>query len=124
VLDRGRHGPGAAALVRGEDSDMFGLGAREAVLAALTGRDDGTRSAFGAPVPADTLAASLTALPGGADVRVEDGTVTVRLSGDERDRGAGEARALAAAYALGWRVYPPGDRPEGAVVLRFSADTP
>ena len=31
-------GPGAAALIRDEDGDMFGLGARDAVIAALAGR--------------------------------------------------------------------------------------
>ncbi|HUS22836.1 MAG TPA: coenzyme F420-0:L-glutamate ligase [Aeromicrobium sp.] len=31
-------GPGAAALIRDEDGDMFGLGARDAVLAALAGQ--------------------------------------------------------------------------------------
>ena len=35
VLPRGEDGPGAAALVRPEHEDMFGLGAREAVLAAI-----------------------------------------------------------------------------------------
>ncbi len=45
----GEHGPGAGALVRAEAQDMFGLGAREAVLAALTA-DDGR--GFGGTVPA------------------------------------------------------------------------
>jgi len=31
-------GPGAAAIIRDDDSDMFGLGSREAVLASLSGR--------------------------------------------------------------------------------------
>jgi coenzyme F420-0:L-glutamate ligase / coenzyme F420-1:gamma-L-glutamate ligase len=35
VLPPGAHGPGAAALVRDHDSDMFGLGARDAVEVAV-----------------------------------------------------------------------------------------
>jgi coenzyme F420-0:L-glutamate ligase/coenzyme F420-1:gamma-L-glutamate ligase len=139
VLQRGRHGPGAAALVRDEESDMFGLGAREAVLAALTGRPDGTQAAFGAPVAAESLADVLATLPGGHEVQVEvqvevqfDGpAVQLRLSGEERGLGGAQARLLAAAYALGWRVGPdgglagdPGDLAEGALVLTFRARTP
>ena len=47
VLAPGRHGPGAAALVRDEAQDMFGLGAREAVLSALHADD---QRGFGARV--------------------------------------------------------------------------
>ncbi len=39
VLPLGEHGPGATALVRDESEDMFGLGAREAVVAALLAED-------------------------------------------------------------------------------------
>lgn len=34
-------GPGAAALIRPEESDLFGLGAKDAVLAAIAGRSEG-----------------------------------------------------------------------------------
>ena len=37
VLPADDDGPGATALVRGDDTDFFGYGAREAVLRALTG---------------------------------------------------------------------------------------
>ena len=124
VLERGRHGAGAAALVRHEASDMFGLGSREAVLAALAGRDDGSQSAFGEPVSDDDLAAGLALLPGGGDAHAESGTVVVRLTGPERERGATEARLTAAAYALGWRLHRPSDGAETAVVLRFSVGSP
>jgi hypothetical protein len=94
----------------------------------LHGDLTGTRSGFGAPVPADSLATELGDLPGGADadvhVDVGRGSVTVRLPVDERDRGAFEARALAAAYALGWAADPPDDPAEHAVLLRFSTPTP
>ncbi len=46
VLPVGEDGPGAAALVRPEAEDLFGLGAREAVVRALVGAV-GDRSAYG-----------------------------------------------------------------------------
>ena len=63
VLPAGDHGAGAVGLLRPEGADLFGLGAREAVLAALGTRED-DRTAFGAPVATDTLAAILTELTG------------------------------------------------------------
>ena len=39
VLPTGEHGPGARALLRPRAEDMFALGAREAVMAAVRGRD-------------------------------------------------------------------------------------
>src|SRR3954465_7389795 len=48
VLAVGEGGPGAAALVRGEGEDLFGYGAREAVVRALAG-DAGDRAPFGVP---------------------------------------------------------------------------
>jgi coenzyme F420-0:L-glutamate ligase/coenzyme F420-1:gamma-L-glutamate ligase len=49
VLPPGRHGPGATALLRGREADLFGLGSREAVVAAVTRRDPESLSHF----PAD-----------------------------------------------------------------------
>ena len=66
VLPPGEDGPGAAALVRPEGGDLFGWGAREAVVRALAG-DVADRSPFGAPVPAAELAAALDRLPLAAD---------------------------------------------------------
>lgn len=63
VLPAGDDGPGASALLRDEGEDLFGYGAREAVLAALAGRD-GARAVFGAAVPAAELVAVLQALLG------------------------------------------------------------
>ena len=59
VLPPGEDGPGAAALVRREGSDMFGYGAREAVVRALKG-DPSDRLPFGDPAPAAELAAAVT----------------------------------------------------------------
>ena len=51
VLPAGQHGPGAAALVRPPGEDLFGLGAREAVVAAVERADAEALAAF-APEPA------------------------------------------------------------------------
>ncbi len=56
VLPVGEHGPGAVALIRPEGEDLFGYGAREAVVAAVRGTD---ARAFGTPVAARELAAAL-----------------------------------------------------------------
>jgi len=89
VLPRGEHGPGAASLVREEDQDMFGFGAREAVMHALL-LDD--HRGFGAAAPAEALAEAFRSL--GLITSVEEPlVVTVR-----------DARAVAAAYAHGWEV--------------------
>ncbi len=104
VLPPGVHGPGATALVRAESEDMFGLGAREAVVAALLAED---ARGFGAPAPAHELAAALTAAGSGrVDVRQDDeGVVVVDLEGDDHELGGLEARMHATAFAHGWRVH-------------------
>jgi coenzyme F420-0:L-glutamate ligase/coenzyme F420-1:gamma-L-glutamate ligase len=123
VLPAGDHGPGAVALVRPEATDMFGLGSREAVVAALRGEE--ARGFGAASSPAD-LVRTLTDVVAAAAVGLaDDGSVTVTLSGDLRARGADEVRATAAAFALGWRRT--GDRPDPAAdgeVVRFGPATP
>jgi coenzyme F420-0:L-glutamate ligase/coenzyme F420-1:gamma-L-glutamate ligase len=145
VLPRAEHGPGAVALVRDGSEDMFGLGAREAVLCALRGEDP---HGFGAPCsPLELvehlrgLAVTVGALPGrndepGGAVRVEGGgehpSVTVRLEGTVQRRGAAEATLSAAAFALGWHRQPAPAGGTGApeavdaepVFLRFLAVPP
>ena len=126
VLPRGEHGTGAAALVRPESQDMFGLGSREAVLQALV-RDD--CRGFGDPAPVEDLVAGLRqVLPGAA---VEDPTSTgvdvclpVSPALDERRLGALEERATAVAFALGWRRTTAPDRPHMGAVLRFVPTPP
>jgi coenzyme F420-0:L-glutamate ligase / coenzyme F420-1:gamma-L-glutamate ligase len=102
VLPAGRHGPGAVALVRGEASDMFGLGARDAVLAALRGQD---QRGFGAPVPAAALVEMLRDLAPAAEVLTDDAgdAVTVRMQ-DERRATIDETVVRTAAFACGWRA--------------------
>jgi len=97
VLRPGDHGPGAVALLRPDGADLFGLGAREAVLAALGARDD-DRTAFGTPVEADELVAILTTLTG-AEVHRQDGEIRLAPA-DARVRWAAEV----AAYAHGWEA--------------------
>jgi coenzyme F420-0:L-glutamate ligase / coenzyme F420-1:gamma-L-glutamate ligase len=127
VLDRGAHGAGAAGLVREESQDMFGLGAREAVLGALHGSD---QRGFGSPCSALELVVQLSGLAGDtAAVRVDETaaqtTVTARLDGSERQRGACDAVLRAAAFALGWRTDPAADDVTGGPeVLRFRRHTP
>lgn len=112
VLPAGRHGPGAAALRRDEAHDMFGLGAREAVVHALARQEV---RGFGAPAPATDLATALADLLPGARVSLAGDTgadgVRVSLPGtaDERTRGAWEERARTVAFGHGWtRVTSPG----------------
>ena len=90
VLPAGDHGPGAVGLLRPDGADLFGLGAREAVLAALGARVD-DRTAFGTPVEADDLVAILTDLTG-AEVYRQDGEVDAgsgRRPGAVGGRGGG-----------------------------------
>lgn len=111
VLPRGEHGPGAAALVRPEAEDMFGLGAREAVLAAL---GPARTTAFGAPASADAVATALTTSLGvatGSWVVTPDGDLLLDLGHlDERAVGRAETVAEAVARAHGWRRSEAGGR--------------
>jgi coenzyme F420-0:L-glutamate ligase/coenzyme F420-1:gamma-L-glutamate ligase len=124
VLEPGHHGPGAVALVRDESEDMFGLGAREAVLNALHGED---RRGFGTPCSALELVDQLAALAGPGVVRLEGPAdhpeVTARLAGSDREQGATDATLRAAAFALGWTARPDGGA-DGPVLLRFGPATP
>jgi coenzyme F420-0:L-glutamate ligase/coenzyme F420-1:gamma-L-glutamate ligase len=95
VLARGDDGPGAAALLRPEAADLFGLGARDAVVAALRGSVQ-DRAAYGAPAEATDLRDLLAALTG-AEVS-HDGERLVVSGRDPRARWVAEV----AAYAHGW----------------------
>lgn len=66
VLPPGEHGPGAASLVRADGGDLFGWGAREAVVRALAG-DEADRAPFGTPATVDELAAAVDRLPDADD---------------------------------------------------------
>jgi coenzyme F420-0:L-glutamate ligase/coenzyme F420-1:gamma-L-glutamate ligase len=74
VLPPGQDGPGAVSLVRAEGADLFGFGAREAVVRAVTG-DPADRVVFGAPAAAEELAEALHGL--GATAAAYDGGLEV-----------------------------------------------
>ncbi|WP_139978188.1 coenzyme F420-0:L-glutamate ligase [Nocardioides litoris] len=76
VLPPDDDGPGAVALVRSEGGDMFGWGAREAVLRAVAG-DPADAAPFGAPVPADDLVAAARQALAVELVVVDEATVVV-----------------------------------------------
>ncbi len=116
VLDSDDDGPGARALVRPEASDMFGWGAREAVLAALVGRPE-DRAPFGPAVPVTELHAALLRVAGGGPVttagltalrdETPDGTLELVVPGGPRTESATMA---AVCYAHGWELLAVDDR--------------
>jgi coenzyme F420-0:L-glutamate ligase / coenzyme F420-1:gamma-L-glutamate ligase len=92
VLPAREHGPGARALVRAAGEDMFGLGSREAVVAALSRRD---QFAFGSAAAAADVVRALDqcGLPA---VETADRVEVTAAPGDER--------VAALAFAHGWSV--------------------
>ena len=128
VAAAGEHGAGAASLVRAETEDLFGLGAREAVTAALVESEPDLRG-FGAGASTTELLERLRHVAGAGalvDLRVESagpgrGSARAELVGGERDRGATEARLRAMAAALGWSTTTDEQDRE---LLLFSRRTP
>ncbi len=106
VLPPTEHGPGARALVRPRDQDMFALGAREAVLAAVQGRE---RDCFGSTAPPEVLLAALDAC--GLRAGAVGPSVTVELPGGLRDQVAAAERVRLVAHAHGW--MPHSDTADG-----------
>jgi coenzyme F420-0:L-glutamate ligase/coenzyme F420-1:gamma-L-glutamate ligase len=115
VLPPHDDGPGAAALVRAEGADLFGYGAREAVVRALAG-DPADRVSFGAPAATAELVAALRAVLGSdLDVVPErDGGLSLAVDA------AGAVRAGALAFAHGWELT---DAPASGRVGLRPADT-
>lgn len=93
VLAPGNHGPGARRLVRPAEEDLFGLGARQAVVAAVAGQD---RTGFGAPAGEADLVQALADCGFGA-----------ALSGTVPDEGS-LARVGVLAFAHGWECHADG----------------
>ncbi|MEP6815370.1 MAG: coenzyme F420-0:L-glutamate ligase [Marmoricola sp.] len=107
VLPAGDHGPGARSLPRDLTGDMFALGTREAVLAAVTGT---AADAFGSPAPAGDFVAALDRL--GVQVRTAAGDQPEAVTLAESPEPALRARVAAVAHAFGWVVVPPETGPE------------
>ena len=107
VLPPGEDGPGAVSLVRPDGGDLFGWGAREAVVRALAG-DEADRAPFGAPAPPDELQAALGRVVGAGQalassllVSVDDDTDRVDLHLPE---GTDHGAVAAVCFAHGWRI--------------------
>lgn len=93
VLDAGDDGPGARWLIRDEGGDLFGYGAREAVLRAVRARGE-DQAPFGEPVTHDELQQAF------------------RDAGVDPDDPADAAGVRLVAFAHGWTLAPadaPGD---------------
>ncbi|GAB2885154.1 coenzyme F420-0:L-glutamate ligase [Nocardioides pacificus] len=128
VLPAGEHGPGAVALVRREGGDLFGYGAREAVVRALAGAP-ADRLPFGSPAsPAELRDAVQRVL--GPDAHLDAGPD----AGPDADPDPAElrltsltpaARPVLAAlvFAHGWSVEATSDD-QHPVVLRPFVTTP
>ena len=99
VLPPGDDGPGARALIRPDGADLFGFGAREAVVRALLG-DPADQVAFGAAAGLEELLAALASAG-----------VTARSEGDRVQVDEPDARTDALAFAFGWQ--PDGERAAG-----------
>lgn len=97
VLPPGEHGPGARALTRELAGDMFALGTREAVLAAVTATSG---DAFGAPAPASDFVAAL----GRLGVRTTSSNAGVSVAGHPAP--GVRARVEVVAHAFGWAAQP------------------
>lgn len=91
VLPPGDDGPGAVAMVRPEGADLFGFGAREAVVRALAGRAE-DRAVFGSPADPAELAQALATVTGRPATVLPGGLVA---EGDP-------AVVAALAFAHGW----------------------
>lgn len=116
VLPADDDGPGAEALVRPDGGDLFALGTREAVVAALAARD---ATVFGARASADDLALAVAEVLGGR-VEVEDDRVTTHLA-DAAGREVEAAETLG--FAFGWEpevtaTFDAKGRPSG-IRVRF-----
>ena len=98
VLPAGEHGPGAVALVRAEGGDLFGYGAREAVVRALRA-EPADRRPFGAPAPAAELAEVIRDVVGLVPTRAAEDALVVTFP-------RGLLRPLTAlTFAHGWVVH-------------------
>ncbi|WP_299051124.1 coenzyme F420-0:L-glutamate ligase [uncultured Nocardioides sp.] len=119
VLPVGDDGPGARTLVRPPGGDLFGYGAREAVVQALAGERAGAGDAspYGGAASGEEVAAAVTTVGCGTPSLAADDTVEV--AGTD-PAGADRVRLRVLALAHGWDVEV-----EGRLVrLRSRPSTP
>ncbi len=112
VLAVDEHGPGARALLRRRNEDMFALGAREAVVAAV---QDRSADCFGTPVEPAALLDVLESC--GLAGTLDAGTLRVSLHDlGDRDRVLAAERVRLLAHAHGWTFHDLSseDRDQGA----------
>jgi coenzyme F420-0:L-glutamate ligase/coenzyme F420-1:gamma-L-glutamate ligase len=98
VLPVGDHGPGAGVLQRPREQDLFALGAREAVLAAVRGDQ---ADCFGSAARPEEVQAALESCD--ITATVEGISVRVVLPESSRDQIAVVERVRLVAHAHGWR---------------------
>ena len=111
VLPPEEDGPGARALQRPRRQDMFALGAREAVVAAVAGTD---ADCFGVPAEPEAFVAALEA----CGLRAEVAGVSVRIAVPEEEPAVQAVlaeRARLLAHAHGWR--PHSDTAPGVLTI-------
>jgi coenzyme F420-0:L-glutamate ligase len=111
VLAPGTDGPGARALIRADGADLFGYGAREAVIQAVASRP-AARAPFGSAVGADEFVAALSR----AGIAAQAATPV-----DVRTRRERRAAADIVAFAHGCESVETGDLDTD---LRFRPATP
>jgi len=123
VLPIDDNGPGAGSLIRPEGADLFGYGAREAVIRALAGAEE-DRLPFGQPVEVTELLAAIGRVHASSRLAAAQGDEAGPAAYDLEMGGLPERTAVAAVcFAHGWRLleWQPG---ESGVVARVSPGTP
>ena len=105
--------------MRAEGADLFGYGAREAVVRAVLGQP-ADQAPFGTAVPAEDLAAVLRLVPGTEVVLGDDGVDEVDVVDVRSDRPDAVA---ALAFAHGWRLESPAPDAGSAVMARLRPAT-
>jgi coenzyme F420-0:L-glutamate ligase/coenzyme F420-1:gamma-L-glutamate ligase len=120
LLPPDEHGSGARALIRSRAEDMFALGAREAVMAAVRGRD---ADCFGSPARPEEVLEAMESC--GFTAAIDGLSVRVRLSQVEmRDQVVAVERVRLVAHAHGWRPHSDSATRDGRDHLTVSPSDP